>query len=254
MTFQETTKPLMRPRQVEETMEEARRIEATLAAPPHIANAIQDRGEMTRQLRSLKASLEHQVPRPYGQDELDAAVQRRDDLVEQFTQGMPTQAEMRRNPSGARDKHIRWEKANKKKILEFKNIALRLHATEGGSPDETDIANIEKFRPKDAAHELNMHNEQIAGKMQYGPEPGAGPAVVFTDEETETLKAADPELASRLALMPNEHRQMVKDFIANLSEPGNPQPKRKRREYTPEERKAIGERLKAAREAKKQEG
>ena len=267
--FQEQTKQLMRPTQVRESRNEIERIESMLQAPPHIANQIQDRGELARQLRSLNASLEHQAPKPYREEELDAATKREQELRESWMTGMPTQAEMRRNPAGARDKHMKWEKANKLKILEWKNIKRRLHANGYGGVEETDIANIEVYRPQGASHELNMHNEQIAGTLQFGPTPSAGQAVVFADAEADLLKTVAPEISEKLAVMSNEQRQMVKDFIdqqmgmtdtgdsnVNVHAPAYQgpveKPKRKKREYTAEERKAIGERLRAAREAKKE--
>ena len=218
--FQESTKSLLRPHQVEQTEREVGRLESTLNAPPHIASAIQDRGEMVRQLRSLKRDLETQSPKPYGAD-LDAAVARSEQLKEEILLGMPTGREMRRNMAGATDKHRKWEARNKPKILEWKNIQLRLHA--GGHLDElrdaTDIANFEKHRPVDASHELNMHNEQIVRPLQFGPAPGAGPATVFSEQETETLTAIDPEIAGQLAVMNNEQRASVKAFMQNVMTP-----------------------------------
>ena len=132
--FQESTNSLFRPHQVEQTKDEIKRLEGTLNAPPHIAAQIQDRGEMTRQLRSLRRNLDQQAPKPYEISEKDSAVARSEQLKAEILEGMPTQAEMRRNPAGAVDKHRKWEKHNKLKILEWKNIQLRRHA--GGDLDE----------------------------------------------------------------------------------------------------------------------
>jgi len=186
-----------------------------LNAPPHIAAQLQDVGELRRQLLAVKSALETQSPKPYAVDTLDDAVAREHELREQWLQGMPTQAEMRRNPAGARDKHMRWERHNKQAILEWKNIRLRLHASGylDEAHDATDIANIERYRPQDASHELNMHNEQIAGKVQFGPAPGAGPAAVMSDAESEVLKIADPELHAQMALLDNESRRQVIEAV-----------------------------------------
>lgn len=257
MTFQESTKPLLRPAQSQEWREQAASLRQLLSAPPHIANRIEDRGQLTKNLRSLERDLQTQEPKPYASEELDAAVERSDELKGEILQGMPTQEEMRRNPAGAVDKHRRWEKRNKKKITEWKNIQLRRHQTgDAELPDATDIANFEQFRPSGGSQQLNMHSEQIAGRIQFGPKPGVGPSVLFSDQETETLKAIDPEIASRLALMDNDQRQLVKGFISNLTEPGNEQPRKKRNtsSWTPERRAAFGQKMKAAKAAKKQEG
>lgn len=170
--FKETMAPLLRPHQVEEMRDEERRLTETLQAPPHISNQVQDRPAMVRQLRRLRQQLQTQAPTEYPETEKDAAVQREAALREQFTAGMPTQAEMRRNPSGAVDKNRAWSQRNKDAILEWKNIRLRLHA--GGDlpntlADARDIANIEMFRPHAASHELTMRGEQIPGKEWYMP-------------------------------------------------------------------------------------
>lgn len=276
--YQESTKPLMRPRQAEDAKEELRRLEGMMQAPPHIANTIQDIGEIRRQYQNLKRGLDQQAPKSYIEGEIDMAAQRETSLRDEILTGMPTQAEMRRNPAGARDKHMRWEKRNKTKILEWKNIRLRQHASGllDELPEATDIANLERFRPQGGAQELNMHSEQIVGRIQHGPTPGAGPAVVFSDQDTETLKAADAELHSRLATMTNRHRALVKAYLNDLPEDGNVQPvvlgddkperqpkifnnvlddkpkrqakrKRQSRMKSPEERKAWGAKMKAAR-------
>ncbi len=250
--FQESTSSLLRPGQVEEAKNEIGRIESTLNAPPHVQSAIQDVGEMRRQLRSLKKDLETQAPKPYT-DNLDAAIARSALLKEEILQGMPTQAEMRRNPAGAVDKHRKWEKRNKGNILEWKNIQLNLHV--GGHLDELDdakdVANFEKYRPDEASHELNMHSEQIPGRMQFGPTPGAGPMTVFSSEETAALKGLDPEIASQLVVMNNDQRASVKAFMQNVMTPTEETSKGG---WTPERRAAASEAAKARFAAQKQEG
>lgn len=267
--FQESTKSLYRPHQVEQSKEEIKRLENTLNAPPHIAAQIQDRGEMTRQLRSLRHDMETQAPKPYL-GELDDAVKRSEQLREEIVQGMPTHPEMRRNPVGAVDKNRKWERRNKAKILEWKNIQLRLHA--GGHldelPDSKDVANFERHRPVDASHELNMHGEQIPGAIQHGPAPGAGPATVFSDSDKALLQSVDPELAGSLALLNNDQRAKVKEIIATMTAPVEHEATAVYAEatslapvgavtksvgWTPERRKAASEAAKARHAAKKQE-
>ena len=212
-----------------------------LSAPPHIAGQIQDRGAARNQIRRIDRELENQTPKAYEGPEKDAAIRRSEELESQFTTGMPTQAEMRRNPAGAVDKHRKWEARNKRGILEYKNIALRLHAGDD-SPDKladaSDIANIERLRPVGGSQELNMDNEQIPGRVQIGPVPGAGPAVVFSEEETALLEKKDPVLHSQIGLMNNDQRVIVKHMVTGMMEDTR-------------NRKATGERLKKAREAKK---
>ena len=273
--FQESTKSLFRPHQVEQSKEEIKRLENTLNAPPHIAAQIQDRGEMTRQLRSLRHDMETQAPKPYL-GELDVATKRSVQLRDEIIVGMPTHAEMRRNPVGATDKNRKWEKRNKAKILEWKNIQLRLHA--GGHLDELedskDVANFERHRPTDASHELNMHGEQIPGKLQFGPTPGAEPVTVFSDDDKALLQSIDPEIAKSLALLNNDDRAKVKEIIATMAAPITPPPMEhttgfaevggaaasepvvvdKRRTWTPERKAAASAKAKANWAARKKEG
>lgn len=235
--FKESTKNLMRPTQVEEMKSEISRLEGSLNAPPHISSQIQDPGEMRRQLKNLKSDLEKQAPKPYG-DRVDDARARSEFLKQEILKGMPTDPEMRRNPAGAVDKHRKWEQRNKGNILEWKNIQLNLHA--GGDLDEladaSDVANFEKYRPLEATHELNMHNEQIPGKVQHGPY-GTDLGTIITEEEKAILQSVDPEVASSLALMNNAQRASVKSFVRNLSS-GFEMDKlgKKKREWTPEQK------------------
>lgn len=274
--FQESTKPLLRPAQAQEWREQANSLRQLLSAPPHIANRIEDRGQLTKNLRALERDLKEQEPRPYGVDELDAATRRADQLkTEMVENGMPTSPEMRRNPPGAVDKHRGWEKRNKAKLSEWKNIQLRLHQTgETELPDATDVANFERFRPTGGAQQLNMHNEQIEGRIQHGPTPGAGPSVIIGDAQAEFLQTVAPDISAKLALMSNDQRAMVKDFINGLQNPVvsasqeggqtfdsgvSDVPRIKRKSgMSQEQRKAASDRMKARhaanRAAKKQEG
>lgn len=260
--FQETIKPLLRPRQTEELKEDAKRLREILSAPPHIANRVEDRGQLTRNLRAAEKDLATQAPKPYVEAELDLATKRSDELRNEMLVGMPTQEEMRRNPPGAVDKHRLWEKRNKPRLSEWKNIQLRLHQSGFGElPDSTDLANFERYRPSGGSQQLNMDNAQITGATQFGPKPGAGPATVLSDGERDTLREMDPELAGQVALMTNEQRAKVKSFIQNMSEPGNIQQepaKRKRAGGMSEEnRRKSSERMKArwaAKKAAEQEG
>ena len=274
--FREETTPKLRPWQAEKLNEEKRRLEGTLNAPPHIANQIQDRGMLARQLRRLDTQIETQTPQPYAAGEIDSAVARESHLLEEITAGMPTQAEMRRNPAGARDKHRAWEKRNKTKILEWRNIRLRRRASGASDdPDDArDICNIEVHRPVGGPGELNMHNEQIPGQQYYLPPAGTEPAVVMSEAEGDILKSINPELHARIGLLTNDQRAEVLAVLRNVtsSPPGKVEPppvpqadderkagsrptpkKRDRKKGTMslEERQAISERQKARYAAEK---
>lgn len=187
----ERLQPYLRQTQIASLEDEKRGIEATLQAPGFVQNQIQDRGAMQRQIRAIDRQLQTDTPRPYGETERDAAVARERDLREKIREGMPTQAEMRRNPAGATDKHRAWEKARKADVLEWKNVRVRMHASGmiDGVRDAQDVANIETFRPAHASHELNMENAQIPGKDIYLPSGPIAVRNVMSDEDREAHKA-----------------------------------------------------------------
>ena len=231
--FREQVKPLLRPAQVERMEEDVRSLEAELQAPPYIRNQLQDIGQKRAQLQQTQRDLEAQRPKPYRTDELDAAKARHDTLLDQIVTGMPTDAEMRRRPQGAVEKHMLWEKRNKAAVLEIKNIRLRLHASGliPGVADAGEVANIEKFRPIGGSQELNMHGNLIEGREYHLPPPGAERPTVFSDEQISTLKEVAPDLGQRLASLTNAQRATVKTLLETLDgdpEPTEPEPKKKR--------------------------
>lgn len=205
--FRETTTPLLRPHQTEKHEAELRRLEETLAAPPHIASQIQNRADLTRSAKNLRRMIDTQKPLPYAPAEKDKAVRRAAELEGEIAAGMLSHAEMRRNPPGAVDQHRRWERRNKRNIDELKNIKLRLHAT-GDSPDrledERDVANIEHLRPADSR--MNLDTAQITRPDWHIP-PGATRAENIRNTMSEQDAAAEVEqliaLAKKLAAQGN---------------------------------------------------
>lgn len=223
-TFERTT-PYLRPNQVTDMREEEARLKSVLEAPPHIATAVQDRGEIARQLGRLSKQLQDHVPKPYGGDEIDRAKTRERQLSEDIQAGMPTHAEMRRSPAGSVDKHRMWEHRNKNKILEWKNIRLRLLAgghIDGVPSDATDIANVETLRPVGGSQELPMDNTVITPTEYHLPPPGAGPSVVFTDNDVATVRMFAPEIADKLALLSNDDRRSIKDLTERYVHASDP--------------------------------
>jgi len=197
----ERLEPYLRPQQVQQLVSEKNAIESMLQAPDYIRNQIQDRGSMVRQVRSIDSMLHKDTPHVYTESERDTMVAREKELREDLTAGMPTQAEMRRCPPGAIDKHRHWESAHKAKILEWKNIRVRMHAS--GMLDEhataSDVANLERFRPKGGSHELNMDNAIIGGKQIHLPNGPIAIRNVMSDEDREAMLARDAAIAAAAA-------------------------------------------------------
>lgn len=280
--FRESTKPLLRPHQAEEMTEEKRRLEGMLSAPPHIASAIQDRGQIVRQLATISRNIKAQLPQAYTPLQLDEAHAREAELMAEIQAGMPTQEEMRRNPPGAVDKHRAWERRNKANILEWKNIRLRMQASGMLDGDARGVANVEALRPRGLSQSLDMAGAQIPGRDFYLPPAGAGPAVVMSDKDAAILNEIDPGLHSRMAILSNEHRAEVLALVHRYAElpdsapDGAPEgttetetsvgvpmtPTRKprkdkgkaKRQWTPERRRDFAAKMKASREAKKKAG
>lgn len=178
----------------------------------------QDRGMMLRERQSIEQQLHGQSPRPTltpAERDLLATTERR--LRDELLQGAPTKEELRRNPAGTVGRLQRYEKANKQKMLWWKNIRIQLE------PDNTDqdLANFEQYRPETAQPNgaaTFMANAQIPGHFAMTP----------------AAKANWPE-------------EMPPQGTAN-----SPLKHAQRRQKSPEERQAIGRRLQAARQAKRQ--
>lgn len=197
------TKPLLRPDQLQTAKEEIKSLENKLSHP-----LIQDKGEVRRQLVRARKTLEMQTPQPPSSPEEEGRmVARSRQLLGQILEGMPSQEEMRKAPPGAVDKHRRWESRNKPKILEWKNLQLRL------KPGEGEAANLERHRP--TASSLNMDSAQIQGKNFFMPET-SGPSVTFNDQQLAMIRQLSPAMADALALMSNHDRQQVKDTITGI--------------------------------------
>jgi len=197
------TKPLLRPQQVEEAKSEIKALETQMVSPH-----IEDKADVHRKLLRVRKTFEEQVPRtPTSVEEEGQMVSREKALLGDILRGMPSQEEMRKAPPGAVDKHMAWEKRNKMKIAEWKNLKLRLN------PGEREAANLERHRPTGST--LNMDNAYIPGKQIYIPE-NVGSTVTFNDQQIAALRLVSPQLADALALMSNPERAQVKDAIAGI--------------------------------------
>jgi len=259
------TDNLLHPRQVSELKEEKARLDGMLRAPEYIRSQLQDNGaNATRRIRDIDKVLE-QAPPPIPADQIDEAVRTEAALRAEWTAGMPTAAEMRRNAAGSVDKHIAWEKRNKDNVLKWKHLRRRMHASglsDHKLVEENDVSNIEMFRPVGGSQELNMHNEQIPGKDFYFPDKITPVAVMNSDDDA-FLKKHDPELHSAMALMDNDSRAKVLDLIhqiRNAPLEATPKPKKAkakkakvdgRRNISPEERIRRSEHMKMIHAEKK---
>lgn len=239
------TKPLLRPDQVDAAKDSIKSLQQKLVNPH-----IEDKAEVSRQLRKARQDFETQVPKaPENPGEEDRMVKRAKALLEQITAGMPSQEEMRKAPPGAVEKHREWERRNKPGIMEWKHIMCRLHA---GSNDR-EVANLEKHRP--VASSLNMDNAFIPGKQIHLPDNPDGLGVTFSKKQLDAIRSLDPEMADRIGTLTNKQRAQVKDIVEGIGlEPANKPAKqaatRERKPWTEEQKQALKARLAAGRAKK----
>jgi hypothetical protein len=126
-----------------------------------------DKGEVTRRISRLKNALVTQSP----PEDLPGAAKDKlykeaKALEDKLRQGMPSREEMRKNPPGTVGEWMRYEKANKKDILKWKNIQQMLEPTS----DDPDLSNVERLRPNGAQDRFRA-DAQITGQMTYASVP-----------------------------------------------------------------------------------
>jgi hypothetical protein len=111
---------------------------------PDMSPYIQDKLALRKQAKQLKDTLDMQAPHPYeSAQEKDTAAKRERELRESFLEGIPSRQEMAKNRDGSVYKHMKWEKANKPKIMEWREIVKRLEP----DSDDPDLTSYEKYRP-----------------------------------------------------------------------------------------------------------
>ena len=146
----------LRPQQVTELTSEADAIDKRLGSGQLFGA---DRGDMVRRRRKIQRMLDTQQAPELSPAQRDAFAKEEQELRAQWTRGMCSGEEMRRNPPGAVDKNLRWHRKNAKRIARWKNIVRALHRGD----ESPNIANIEQYRPHHTAHDLSMEGAQIPG-------------------------------------------------------------------------------------------
>lgn len=244
----ETTKNLMRPSQIVETKDELQRLEKQIKHPD-----VQDRPTMLRQIKAMKHKLDTETPTPFSSGEIDKAVREEAALREKLTGQMLSAEEMRRMKKDSAHKHLAFEQHNKQDILRWKYLRQRLYA---GS-DDPNVANLEAFRPHGRPADQLIEG-LVPHKDIHLPKAVPVPGAVMSDAERDALRAIDPELLDRMAMMTGEQRAQVLALVRKLSEgevKAEPQMdtprKRTPKPLTAEDRKAIGRRLAEARRLKR---
>lgn len=209
--------PLLRPHQVREAKEEIDQMDKAMSLSGRISGLHVDKREMNARKKRLTAQLDQLTPRPFGIGEKDAAVKRWNELADSIKEDMPSGEEMRRNPPGARQKQTAWHERHKHEVQEWKNLGLRLR--EGGdvpAKEFTHEDNVEILRTWRRSNDVSMDHAQIPRTRDIHIGADVANTVVFSDAEESALKQIDPAIAGSLAVLDNDQRAAIKNFLANI--------------------------------------
>lgn len=126
----------------------------------------EDAGQIRSSMNKTVKQLNEGSPAPLTGKEKDTLFALEKKLRARITENMPTEEIMRKNPAGAVDYHVKWEKANKPLIRMWKNVKIQLN------PDNSDrdLCNIERYRPSGQTDRMRT-DAQIPGLMSFGSVP-----------------------------------------------------------------------------------
>lgn len=142
----------------------------------------EDRGAINANINRTRRQLDSQSPVPLTAKEKDTLNALEKKLLKRITTNMPPEEVMRKNPAGAIDWHMKWEKINKPLIGMWKNCKIQLN------PDSSDkdLSNLERYRPSGAVDRLRT-DAQISGVMSYGAVDQENWDAIFTTPENTAL-------------------------------------------------------------------
>ncbi len=206
----------LRHRQVQELTDEKHELEAMLVNP-----LIQEKGMAKAVLNRVSSMLTQQAPPEVRPDEVDSLVKREKELRDDMQHGMPSHEEMRKVPTGAVGKHQAWEARNKPKLMEWKNIRLRLNI---GNPDP-DISNFEMYRPD--VSRLEMRGAEIPGQSW------SHPSEAFKENYDEAFEKVQNDMGILMTEIRELKQQLADQVAAPVTED------KPKRTLTPEHKAAM---------------
>jgi hypothetical protein len=154
----------LRPHQVAELSQEATTLDQRIADR---APGGADKGDMRKRRRAIQKMLDTQQPPDLSPAERDAYAKEARRLEGEFTPGMPSGEEMRKNPPGAVDKNLRWHRRFRHAVFRWKNVIRTLEKGD----ESPNLANIERFRRWQTPQDLSMQGAQITGTAYVGTHP-----------------------------------------------------------------------------------
>lgn len=183
---QPTNKVLLRPHQMVQHEQDLQQCETDLA------NAgVKMKGIVRQRKKALEKQYLDQAPQPITDPMLrDKVAKRITQLEEQIKVGLPTAEEMRKATNITVEQHRKWERLNKPKIKEWRNLLRQLN-TDTSDPDTHDrsLGDIERLRPMSAQDRLRTDGF-ITGKMSYGAVPQENWDLVFDPPQNTALEQA----------------------------------------------------------------
>lgn len=221
---QDQPKAPLRPHQVTAYEEERDRLHGIVNAPAFVTGA--NRGDAANRYRQLNKMLKEQAPRRIdGDQRRDAVARAADDVLNEIIKpAMLPQSVMRRNPAGAVDEYFKREgsKGYKRAVTAWRRAQLGLHP----DADERDLTNVERFRDPGNGDGTStfMTDAQIGGHL------------AMTALAKARWPLGEPTVETPLATARKRDAKPKKNPLYEKSEA---------------ERKAWGEKMAAARAAKK---
>lgn len=191
---QPTDKVLLRPHQMINYQKELQECDVDLKNP-----RIQDRGNLRKRKRLLQKQYDDQAPRPITDPLVRDKVARRiKGLEDQIRIGMPTEEEMRKATNHTVEQHRRWERANKSKILEWRNLSRQLH-TDQSDPDTWDrsLGDTERLRPHSVGQSRYVSDALIPGAFSMSDLPAENWEQIFDHEPNSALRQAEKVQAEK---------------------------------------------------------
>lgn len=218
------SKPILRYHQREDLKQEIQQMKDVL---PQMKSS-EDRGQVLQRLKRSTKTLEQESPPELSGEATNKIHKEIQALEAKISQGMLSREEMRKNPAGSVGQFMKWEKANKKDILKWKNLRIMRDP----HSDDPDLANVEVLRPNGAVDRFRT-DAQITGKMTYGN--------VDQDQWDEVFQGKGP----------NSALEQVKSREATIEPPSMNADGKPRKQMSPEAKAAMIDRLAKARAAKK---
>lgn len=177
---------IFRPWEADEIANNKRTLRKALESP-HVEDKSAVRAAIGR-LDDMES--EHGVP-TLSPEQRDKAAKEAKELEGKIREGMLSHEEMRRNPPGAVDQNVWWERRNKERVRRWRNLNAALHP--GIPADQAQsLFSAERLRPR-VSH-LSMDGAQIPAARSF-----SFPSEQYQENYDRIFKPQEPEGEGPLA-------------------------------------------------------